>query len=71
MGGLRRLTLNCNTLIGDRGATALAQELSEDLWVKGQRSQRANASRFTSCSTCDVTFCIVLCAIVVAVIVAQ
>ncbi|XP_026178174.1 centrosomal protein of 78 kDa isoform X2 [Mastacembelus armatus] len=34
MGGLRRVTLNCNTLIGDRGAAALAQELTEDLWVK-------------------------------------
>lgn len=35
MGGLRRVSLNCNTLIGDRGAAALAQELVEDLWVKG------------------------------------
>lgn len=35
MGGLRRITLNCNTLIGDRGAAALAHELVEDLWVKG------------------------------------
>ena len=35
MGGLRRVTLNLNTLIGDRGAAALAQELAEDLWVKG------------------------------------
>ncbi|XP_047236130.1 centrosomal protein of 78 kDa isoform X2 [Girardinichthys multiradiatus] len=34
MSGLRRVTLNCNTLIGDRGAAALAHELSEDLWVK-------------------------------------
>lgn len=38
MGGLRRVTLNCNTLVGDRGAAALAQELAEDLWVKGQRT---------------------------------
>lgn len=36
MGGLRRVTLNCNTLIGDRGAAALAHEMAEDLWVKGQ-----------------------------------
>lgn len=36
MGGIRRITLNCNTLIGDQGAAALAQELAEDLWVKGQ-----------------------------------
>ncbi|CAB1319465.1 unnamed protein product [Coregonus sp. 'balchen'] len=34
MGGLRRVTLNCNTLVGDRGAAALSQELAEDLWVK-------------------------------------
>uniref|UniRef100_H3DH15 Centrosomal protein 78 n=1 Tax=Tetraodon nigroviridis TaxID=99883 RepID=H3DH15_TETNG len=35
MGGLRRITLNCNILIGDRGAAALAHELQDDLWVKG------------------------------------
>lgn len=35
MGGLRRITLNENILIGDRGVTSLAQELTEDLWVKG------------------------------------
>lgn len=38
MRGLRRVTLNCNTLIGDRGAAALASELAEDLWVKGKPS---------------------------------
>lgn len=38
MGGLRRITLNENILIGDRGVTSLAQELTEDLWVKGQRT---------------------------------
>lgn len=36
MSGLRRVTLSCNTLIGDRGAAVLAQELAEDFWVKGQ-----------------------------------
>lgn len=40
MGGLRRITLNCNILIGDRGAAALAQELQDDLWVKGQYVSR-------------------------------
>ncbi|KAM4745556.1 centrosomal protein of 78 kDa isoform 2-T2 [Anableps anableps] len=44
MGGLRRVTLNCNTLIGDRGAAALAQELSEDLWVKAVDLQRCGLS---------------------------
>ncbi|XP_020667340.3 centrosomal protein of 78 kDa isoform X2 [Pogona vitticeps] len=34
MAGLRRLTLNCNSLIGDRGATVLAECLGEDLWLK-------------------------------------
>lgn len=44
MGGLRRVTLNCNTLIGDRGATALAQELAEDLWVKAVDLQKCGLS---------------------------
>ncbi|KAJ7329282.1 hypothetical protein JRQ81_015456 [Phrynocephalus forsythii] len=34
MAGLRRITLNCNSLIGDRGATVLAECLGEDLWLK-------------------------------------
>ncbi|XP_035496369.2 centrosomal protein of 78 kDa [Scophthalmus maximus] len=44
MGGLRRITLNCNTLIGDRGAAALALELAEDLWVKAVDLQRCGLS---------------------------
>ncbi|KAK2837808.1 hypothetical protein Q5P01_015020 [Channa striata] len=44
MGGLRRITLNCNTLIGDRGAAALAHELTEDLWVKALDLQRCGLS---------------------------
>uniref|UniRef100_A0A3B4A043 Centrosomal protein 78 n=1 Tax=Periophthalmus magnuspinnatus TaxID=409849 RepID=A0A3B4A043_9GOBI len=44
MTGLRRVTLNCNTLIGDRGAAALANELSEDLWVKAVDLQRCGLS---------------------------
>ena len=32
--GLRRITLNCNTFIGDLGASALAESLSEDLWLR-------------------------------------
>ncbi|XP_028271148.1 centrosomal protein of 78 kDa isoform X2 [Parambassis ranga] len=44
MGGLRRVTLNRNTLIGDRGAAALAQELAEDLWVKALDLQRCGLS---------------------------
>lgn len=34
MAGLRRITLNCNCLIGDRGAAVLAECLAEDLWLK-------------------------------------
>ncbi|XP_057403771.1 centrosomal protein of 78 kDa isoform X2 [Balaenoptera acutorostrata] len=34
MAGLRRITLNGNTLIGDLGASALAESLSEDLWLR-------------------------------------
>ncbi|XP_020324562.1 centrosomal protein of 78 kDa isoform X2 [Oncorhynchus kisutch] len=44
MGGLRRVTLNCNTLVGDRGAAALAQELAEDLWVKALDLQKCGLS---------------------------
>ncbi|XP_071587009.1 centrosomal protein of 78 kDa isoform X2 [Heliangelus exortis] len=34
MTGLRRITLNCNMLVGDRGASAFADCLGEDLWLK-------------------------------------
>ena len=34
MASLRCITLNCNTLIGDLGASALAESLSEDLWLE-------------------------------------
>ncbi|XP_041756420.2 centrosomal protein of 78 kDa isoform X3 [Coregonus clupeaformis] len=44
MGGLRRVTLNCNTLVGDRGAAALSQELAEDLWVKAVDLQKCGLS---------------------------
>ncbi|XP_072537198.1 centrosomal protein of 78 kDa [Salminus brasiliensis] len=44
MGGLRRITLNDNILIGDRGVTALAEELAEDLWVKAMDLQRCGIS---------------------------
>ncbi|KAG7481142.1 hypothetical protein MATL_G00063560 [Megalops atlanticus] len=44
MGGIRRITLNCNTLIGDRGAAAIARELAEDLWVKAVDLQKCGLS---------------------------
>ncbi|KAM6105294.1 LOW QUALITY PROTEIN: centrosomal protein of 78 kDa [Pterocles gutturalis] len=34
MTGLRRITFNCNMLVGDRGASAFADCLGEDLWLK-------------------------------------
>lgn len=62
MGGLRRVTLNRNTLIGDRGAAALAQELAEDLWVKGrckfQRNIMCERER-KCCSGFLILFCLV------------
>uniref|UniRef100_A0A673HF14 Centrosomal protein of 78 kDa-like n=1 Tax=Sinocyclocheilus rhinocerous TaxID=307959 RepID=A0A673HF14_9TELE len=44
MSGLRRITLNDNILIGDRGVTALSRELTEDLWVKAVDLQRCGIS---------------------------
>ncbi|XP_048844543.1 centrosomal protein of 78 kDa isoform X2 [Brienomyrus brachyistius] len=44
MSGLRRVTLSCNTLIGDRGAAVLAQELAEDFWVKALDLQKCGLS---------------------------
>ncbi|OXB72471.1 UNVERIFIED_CONTAM: hypothetical protein H355_012528 [Colinus virginianus] len=34
MTGLRRVTFNCNMLVGDGGARAFAECLGEDLWLK-------------------------------------
>ncbi|XP_054947429.1 centrosomal protein of 78 kDa-like [Physeter macrocephalus] len=34
MAGLRCITLNCNTLIGDLGACAFGESLSEELWLR-------------------------------------
>lgn len=36
MKGLRRLTLNSNPALGDQGAAAIAEVLTEDLWIKGE-----------------------------------
>jgi hypothetical protein len=36
MSGLRRVTLNSNPLIADRGATFLAEVIEADLWIKGR-----------------------------------
>ncbi|XP_045144334.1 centrosomal protein of 78 kDa isoform X2 [Echinops telfairi] len=52
MAGLRRVTFNCNTLVGDPGAHAFAESLSEDLWLRaldlqqcGLTNEGANAFR--------------------------
>ncbi|NXO96400.1 CEP78 protein, partial [Certhia brachydactyla] len=44
MTGLRRITLNCNMLVGDRGASALADCLGEDLWLKALDLQQCGIS---------------------------
>lgn len=44
MTGLRRITLNYNMLIGDEGATALAESLKEDLWLKALDMQQCGIS---------------------------
>jgi hypothetical protein len=36
MSGLRRVTLNRNPLLADRGATFLAEVIEADLWIKGK-----------------------------------
>jgi len=38
MSGLRRVTLNRNPLLADRGATFLAEVIEADLWIKGKFS---------------------------------
>ncbi|NWT00096.1 CEP78 protein, partial [Mionectes macconnelli] len=44
MTGLRRVTLNCNMLVGDRGASAFAECLGEDLWLKALDLQQCGIS---------------------------
>ncbi|NXA92048.1 CEP78 protein, partial [Melanocharis versteri] len=44
MTGLRRITLNCNMLVGDRGASAFADCLGEDLWLKALDMQQCGIS---------------------------
>ncbi|XP_065405509.1 centrosomal protein of 78 kDa isoform X7 [Chrysemys picta bellii] len=44
MAGLRRITLNCNALVGDRGARAFAECLGEDLWLKALDMQQCGIS---------------------------
>lgn len=36
MSGIRRITLNANPMIGEKGAKALAEALKDDLWLKGE-----------------------------------
>ncbi|XP_065517964.1 centrosomal protein of 78 kDa isoform X4 [Lathamus discolor] len=44
MTGLRRVTFNCNMLVGDRGAIAFADCLGEDLWLKALDLQQCGIS---------------------------
>ncbi|NWV82317.1 CEP78 protein, partial [Dasyornis broadbenti] len=53
MTGLRRITLNCNMLIGDRGASAFADCLGEDLWLKALDLQQCGISNEGATSLLD------------------
>ncbi|XP_077571889.1 centrosomal protein of 78 kDa-like isoform X1 [Stigmatopora nigra] len=44
MGGLRRLTLNANSLIGDLGVARLGRQLAEDHWIKAVDLQKCGIS---------------------------
>ncbi|XP_053910528.1 centrosomal protein of 78 kDa isoform X6 [Cuculus canorus] len=44
MTGLRRITFNCNMLVGDGGASAFADCLGEDLWLKALDLQQCGIS---------------------------
>uniref|UniRef100_A0A8C6ZYS5 Centrosomal protein of 78 kDa n=1 Tax=Nothoprocta perdicaria TaxID=30464 RepID=A0A8C6ZYS5_NOTPE len=44
MTGLRRITFNCNMLVGDRGASAFAECIGEDLWLKALDLQQCGIS---------------------------
>ncbi|XP_030367453.1 centrosomal protein of 78 kDa isoform X2 [Strigops habroptila] len=44
MTGLRRVTFNCNMLVGDKGASAFADCLGEDLWLKALDLQQCGIS---------------------------
>ncbi|XP_032873481.1 centrosomal protein of 78 kDa isoform X2 [Amblyraja radiata] len=44
MTGLRRITMNCNSLIGDTGAVAFAEALKDDLWLKALDLQQCGMS---------------------------
>ncbi|KFP24256.1 Centrosomal protein of 78 kDa, partial [Colius striatus] len=44
MTGLRRITFNCNMLVGDRGANAIADCLGENLWLKALDLQQCGIS---------------------------
>nr|XP_034955967.1 centrosomal protein of 78 kDa isoform X2 [Zootoca vivipara] len=54
MAGLRRITLNCNSLIGDRGATVLAECLGEDLWLKALDLQQCGITTEGARSLLDI-----------------
>nr|XP_028604203.1 centrosomal protein of 78 kDa isoform X2 [Podarcis muralis] len=54
MAGLRRITLNCNSLIGDRGATVLAECLGEDLWLKALDLQQCGITNEGARSLLDI-----------------
>ncbi|XP_073645423.1 centrosomal protein of 78 kDa-like [Tursiops truncatus] len=54
MPGLRRIALNCNKLIGDLGARAFAESLSEDLWLGGLATKQpvSNGRKYSAGKEC-------------------
>ncbi|XP_027695278.1 centrosomal protein of 78 kDa-like isoform X1 [Vombatus ursinus] len=44
MAGLQRISLNCNTLIGDQGASAFAECLHDSLWLRALDLQHCGIS---------------------------
>ncbi|XP_077993782.1 centrosomal protein of 78 kDa-like [Glandiceps talaboti] len=54
MSGLRRLTLNSNSLINDAGAIAMADSLRDDLWLKALDMQQCGVSDIGAKALLDV-----------------
>ena len=54
MPGIRRITVNSNPLLGDQGATVLAEALKDDLWLKALDLQQCALTDIGAKSLLDV-----------------
>ncbi|VDI26759.1 centrosomal protein CEP78, partial [Mytilus galloprovincialis] len=54
MSGIRRITINNNPMLGDQGATYLAEALKDDLWLKALDMQGCGISTTGAKSLLDV-----------------